>query len=176
MKIIVRHNDRNDEGYIQDLGKGISVKDRVQLFDLVFTGKLLGIGLGLTICRQMAKRQEGTIDLAGWTHLNMTFVIRLPRYPVDGQGRDHSCADWYDGLGLGGKLLVTVLRNAPEFPIQSQQGGKKNFLIVDDENNMQLKPAVFRIGFGCKAIGALWLLLPMWYGSLGGKKSTVKSC
>jgi K+-sensing histidine kinase KdpD len=124
MKIIVRHNDRNEEVHIHDFGKGISVKDRVQLFDLVLTGKLLGTGLGLIIYRKIAKRQEGTIDLAGWTHLNMAFVIRFPRYPVDGQGGDHSCADWYDGLRLG-ERLVTVLRNAPEVPMQSHQGGKR---------------------------------------------------
>lgn len=32
-------------------------KNRVQIFNLVFAGKFLGTGLGLTICRKMAKKQ-----------------------------------------------------------------------------------------------------------------------
>lgn len=56
MKIIVQGNDKNHEVHLEDLGRGISGKDRVQIFNLVFTWKLPGTGLGLIYLPENGKK------------------------------------------------------------------------------------------------------------------------
>jgi hypothetical protein len=77
---------------------------------------------------------------------------------------------------MRGKTGACALECPGKVPIQFKPiNGKKKFLIVDDDNNTRLKPAVFRRGLGDKTIGALWLFLRMEYGSVVSKKCTLMS-
>ena len=72
-------NDEFDEMTIRDSGPGVSMEHRESIFDLLFTTKAKGNGLGLAICRQIVEGHGGTIELADPQDGGATFIIRLPR-------------------------------------------------------------------------------------------------
>ena len=77
-------SDQFDEITIRDSGSGVSMEDRESIFDLLFTTKAKGNGLGLAICRQIVEGHGGTIELAAPQEGGATFVIRLPRERQEG--------------------------------------------------------------------------------------------
>ncbi|MCH7725351.1 MAG: hypothetical protein IH991_02540 [Planctomycetes bacterium] len=72
-------SDEFDEITIRDSGPGVSMEHHESIFDLLFTTKAKGSGLGLSICRQIVEGHGGTIELAEPRDGGATFVIRLPR-------------------------------------------------------------------------------------------------
>ena len=63
---------------IRDNGTGIAKEDLVQVFDPFFTRKPRGIGLGLTVCRQVVKLHGGKIVLRSEGNRGTTVTVTLP--------------------------------------------------------------------------------------------------
>lgn len=64
---------------VQDTGPGIAAENRRSVFELFFTTKAQGTGLGLAMCQQIIERHGGLIELANPGERGATFRIRLPR-------------------------------------------------------------------------------------------------
>jgi PAS domain S-box-containing protein len=69
---------------ISDTGCGILPEDRDRIFDLFFTTKPRGSGLGLPICRRIIEDHGGKLALESRLEQGTTFTISLPLKPGDG--------------------------------------------------------------------------------------------
>lgn len=69
---------------ISDTGCGILPEDRDRIFDLFFTTKPRGSGLGLPICRRIIEDHGGNLALESSPEQGATFTITLPLKPGDG--------------------------------------------------------------------------------------------
>jgi signal transduction histidine kinase len=65
---------------VEDDGPGIPAEARDRIFEVFYSSRGGGTGLGLPIARQIVERHGGTIALAGAEGLGTTFRIRLPRH------------------------------------------------------------------------------------------------
>lgn len=63
---------------ISDTGKGISEKNLKKIFDLYFTTKKDGNGLGLSITQKIISQHSGSIELSSKENIGTTFKIILP--------------------------------------------------------------------------------------------------
>ena len=64
---------------IQDSGPGIAREAQEQIFEVFFSSRGGGTGLGLPIARQIVERHGGTIELDSEPGEGATFRIRIPR-------------------------------------------------------------------------------------------------
>ena len=62
----------------QDNGKGVSPEDLPNIFDVFFTTKVEGMGLGLYIARDIVQSYDGTITAQSKIDEGTTFLIELP--------------------------------------------------------------------------------------------------
>lgn len=72
---------RTEEGYtiaVTDTGPGIPATDRERIFDLYFTTKPAGTGLGLALVHRVVTEHGGRIDVDTDVGRGSTFTIRLP--------------------------------------------------------------------------------------------------
>lgn len=65
---------------ISDTGKGISPEFLPRIFDLFFTTKEGGTGLGLSVSYAIIKKHKGTINVQSRIGEGTTFIIELPVY------------------------------------------------------------------------------------------------
>lgn len=63
---------------IQDTGKGIPAEHLQHIFEPLYSTKAKGIGLGLSISRDIVERHHGTLTVASEPNVGSTFTIRLP--------------------------------------------------------------------------------------------------
>jgi C4-dicarboxylate-specific signal transduction histidine kinase len=63
---------------VEDSGAGISPKDMDHIFDLFFTTKSHGMGLGLSICRNIIEAHEGRLSVSPAASGGSAFQIVLP--------------------------------------------------------------------------------------------------
>lgn len=70
---------------IDDNGPGIDASLQHSLFEPFVTTKAVGNGLGLAICRQIAEKAGGTLQLATSTLGGACFEIRLPHVKADAE-------------------------------------------------------------------------------------------
>ncbi|MBZ0243604.1 MAG: response regulator, partial [Bacteroidales bacterium] len=76
---------------VQDTGQGIKKEVIPQLFKALVKGaeheaaQIKGIGLGLSICDHLAKRMNGTINVASVLGKGSAFTVRLPLAVVENQ-------------------------------------------------------------------------------------------
>ena len=63
---------------IHDTGKGIPEKDIIKIFDLFFSTKSGGVGLGLSICYGIIVSHGGTIEVESKSRKGSTFTVSLP--------------------------------------------------------------------------------------------------
>jgi len=68
-----------DSIVLRDTGPGVAQEVRESLFEPLVTTKAKGIGLGLTICRQIIEHHGGSIELIDEDKPGAAFRIRLPR-------------------------------------------------------------------------------------------------
>ena len=80
-KIIVRIKKIRNKAIIEieDNGIGISIKNRDKIFEPKFTTKSKGMGLGLSIIKNLVTNYNGEIDFKS-TKFKTTFKIQLPIY------------------------------------------------------------------------------------------------
>lgn len=70
--------------FISDTGCGVHPQDQERIFDLFFTTKPGGSGLGLPICRRIVEDHGGKIALESHHAQGTTFTIQLPLKSGDG--------------------------------------------------------------------------------------------
>ncbi len=63
---------------IEDTGQGIAEQDRDRIFELFYTTKPSGSGLGLPICRRIVEEHGGIISVGSRPGAGGIFTIRLP--------------------------------------------------------------------------------------------------
>lgn len=84
-------NGDTDEIRIRDNGPGVPPDQRERVFDALFTTKAKGTGMGLTICREIIERHNGTLGLVETEGPGATFSICLPHNATplitDSEGR-----------------------------------------------------------------------------------------
>lgn len=72
---------------LADKGGGIPAKIKERVFDLFFTTKKAGTGLGLTICKKIVQDHGGEIVLESAEGRGTTVTVKLPyRNPLDATG------------------------------------------------------------------------------------------
>jgi signal transduction histidine kinase len=64
---------------VRDNGPGVPAESRERIFEVFYSSRGGGTGLGLPIARQIVERHGGTIELATDVEVGATFRIRLPR-------------------------------------------------------------------------------------------------
>jgi signal transduction histidine kinase/ligand-binding sensor domain-containing protein len=82
--IRVSSNDREVQIRVADTGPGITQELRSKIFEPFFTTKDVGqgLGLGLSICREIVVAHGGSLELDDGYADGACFVIALPRVPV----------------------------------------------------------------------------------------------
>ncbi len=80
IKVQSYYNKRDNSFRIdfQDNGPGISKSDLGKLFEPFFTTKAKGIGLGLTVCKQIINLHRGKIDIISKKSQGTTVSVALP--------------------------------------------------------------------------------------------------
>jgi signal transduction histidine kinase len=63
---------------VKDTGEGISPENMEKLFQPLFTTKTKGIGLGLTICKNLTEANGGRIEVESRLGIGTTFKIIIP--------------------------------------------------------------------------------------------------
>jgi PAS domain S-box-containing protein len=63
---------------VRDSGSGIPPEEREKIFDLYYTTKLGGTGLGLGITHRIVSQHGGSIDVHSEVGVGSTMIIRLP--------------------------------------------------------------------------------------------------
>ena len=65
---------------VEDTGKGIPTEVQANVFEPFFTTKEMGkgTGLGLTICKEIIQRHNGTIKFASKAEKGTTFTVKFP--------------------------------------------------------------------------------------------------
>lgn len=63
---------------VGDSGPGITPEAAARVFDLFFTTKDDGTGLGLALARRIVQAHRGTIDVESWPGVGTRFIIGLP--------------------------------------------------------------------------------------------------
>jgi signal transduction histidine kinase len=66
---------------VQDAGPGIPQEMRERIFEVFYSSRGGGTGLGLPIAKQIVERHGGTIEVDSVEGHGTTFRIRLPRHP-----------------------------------------------------------------------------------------------
>lgn len=78
LRVMTRHHENSILLQLDDSGPGIPDETRDQIFDPFFTTKPNGMGLGLSICRQIIEAHGGSLILAKSDHFGTSFQIKLP--------------------------------------------------------------------------------------------------
>lgn len=90
--VVVRAQRSADDGQdghcrvsVEDAGGGLPRDDPERIFDLTYSTKQHGMGLGLGLARQAIERQGGSIHARNNTGGGATIWVELPLAPPDGQ-------------------------------------------------------------------------------------------
>ncbi len=78
IEVITQKQDGHIQVRFRDNGKGISPEDLLKMFDVFFTTKEEGMGLGLYIARDIIQSYDGTITAQSKIDGGTTFLIELP--------------------------------------------------------------------------------------------------
>jgi signal transduction histidine kinase len=65
---------------VEDCGEGIPVEVQANVFDLYFTTKKEGTGVGLALVQQAVEMHGGSIDMRSKPGLGTAFIITLPAF------------------------------------------------------------------------------------------------
>lgn len=85
-RIILRTLETDDEVRIEveDNGGGVNPDDEEKIFEVFFSKKETGNGLGLGIARRIAIEHEGRLELINRPGRGATFVVSLPKVKILG--------------------------------------------------------------------------------------------
>lgn len=89
IKISARELDEERiEIVLTDTGPGMAEEDIKLVFKKFFTTKEKGVGLGLSVCRQIIRAHNGSIRLLNRSEGGVQVLIRLPLRPLVAVGQD----------------------------------------------------------------------------------------
>ena len=77
-----RETDNHVEIEVEDDGGGVKPEDEAQVFDIFYSTKERGTGLGLGIARRIVEEHEGTLTLDNHPGRAACFVVRLPKVKI----------------------------------------------------------------------------------------------
>lgn len=75
----VESNQKGTEISVKDSGEGMPLGAQYRIFDLFYTSKTTGTGLGLPIVKKIVDAHEGTIDVNSRPGRGTEFILSLPR-------------------------------------------------------------------------------------------------
>lgn len=75
---VVNPEDGSVEAVFEDTGEGISVENLDRVFEPLFSTKIKGIGLGLSICRMFVEKHGGRINVRSEEGKGAAFTVKLP--------------------------------------------------------------------------------------------------
>jgi signal transduction histidine kinase len=78
IQLTIKKTGSNSELTVSDTGSGIPPGERERIFDLYYTTKSGGTGLGLGITHRIISQHGGTIDVHSEVGKGSTMIIRLP--------------------------------------------------------------------------------------------------
>ena len=113
IRISTTVEDRQVVVTVSDSGEGIRAEHLDKLFDPFFTTKdeSLGTGLGLSVCRNIVRSHNGTIEAQSEPGEGTCFVVRLPIFSSD----------------------VPLSAPPTKQPPSSERGRRGRVLIIDDD-------------------------------------------
>ncbi len=78
LQIRTSHDEESVRIIISDTGHGISKENMGKIFDPLFTTKASGVGLGLSIVKDLIERHHGTLEVESAVSKGTTFTARFP--------------------------------------------------------------------------------------------------
>ena len=63
---------------VSDEGEGINSNLWSKVFDPLYTNKKDGVGLGLSLCKELIERHNGNIEIEASSKNGTTFLLSLP--------------------------------------------------------------------------------------------------
>ena len=78
LTVSVRSVGPSAEVAITDTGHGISPEGLEKIFEPLYTTKIQGTGLGLSVCQQVIAKHNGSLDVHSKVGVGTTFTVRLP--------------------------------------------------------------------------------------------------
>jgi PAS domain S-box-containing protein len=78
LKLTYRHRNNKNIFCVSDTGSGISKETLNKIFDIYFTTKSTGTGMGLSIVRQIILQHNGTIEAESEPGRGAKFIITIP--------------------------------------------------------------------------------------------------
>jgi len=64
---------------LRDTGPGMSAEGLEKIFEPLYTTKIQGTGLGLTVCQGVLAKHNGRMDVHSKEGVGATFAVKLPR-------------------------------------------------------------------------------------------------
>jgi len=83
VRVVARTGSRGHTVEVSDTGSGIAADDLPKIFDLYYTTKPEGTGVGLAVTQQIVSAHGGTIEVESAPGAGTTMIVRLPA-EVDG--------------------------------------------------------------------------------------------
>jgi len=77
--LTIKSGKKSTEITVKDDGEGMPAGMQYRIFDLFFTSKTTGTGLGLPIVKKIVEAHEGTIDVNSKSGRGTEFIISFPR-------------------------------------------------------------------------------------------------
>jgi signal transduction histidine kinase len=80
LTVAVRSAGPCAEVAITDTGPGISPEGLKKIFEPLYTTKIQGTGLGLSVCQQVIAKHNGSLDVHSKVGVDTTFTVSLPLF------------------------------------------------------------------------------------------------
>ena len=80
LTVAVRSAGPCAEVAITDTGPGISPEGLKKIFEPLYTTKIQGTGLGLSVCQQVIAKHNGSLDVPSKVGVDTTFTVSLPLF------------------------------------------------------------------------------------------------
>ena len=87
---------------VEDTGVGIAPENLTKIFELYYTTKERGTGIGLSMVYRTVQIHNGEIDVESTVGVGTTFIVVLPASASDGPGPAEAC------LGLVERRRITM--------------------------------------------------------------------
>ena len=78
LSVKTRVSDNRCEIIIADTGPGIPAENKEKIFEPLFSTKIYGVGLGLSIVNQIMRQHNGGVEMVSIINEGTTFTLWLP--------------------------------------------------------------------------------------------------
>ena len=81
LAIVARVADERLELSFKDTGKGISPEEQLRIFEPLYSTKIIGVGLGLPLVKQVMEQHKGGIEVKSEAGNGAEIILWLPLPP-----------------------------------------------------------------------------------------------